>query len=51
MIKGTRYNVNNAKIIQLAIGTAGAMHAIKGGGILTLILVTSFNIIDLLTSK
>jgi len=50
LLKGTRYNVNNVKIIQLAIGSAGAMHAIKGGGILTLVLVTSFNIIDLLLS-
>lgn len=43
---GTRYGLHNAKVVQMGLGAQGAMRAVKSGGILTVILVGAFRILD-----
>ena len=43
---GTRYSMLNAKIVQMGIGRAGAVHAVRSGGVLTVILLSAFRIVD-----
>ena len=45
-LAGTRYNASHKKIISMAIGYKGAVAAAKGGGIVTIVLLTSFHIAD-----
>lgn len=45
---GTRYSMLNAKIVQMGIGRAGAVHAVKSGGVLTIVLLSAFRIVDYL---
>lgn len=45
---GTRYSLQNAKIVQMGIGKAGAINAVKSGGILTIVLLSAFRIVDFL---
>ena len=46
VLTGTRYGVENPKVISMGLGTRGAMNAIKEGGILTAILVTAYDVFD-----
>jgi hypothetical protein len=43
---GTRYGLQNAKVIQMGIGKQGAIHSMKIGGVLTVVLVSAFRIAD-----
>lgn len=43
---GTRYGLQNAKVVQMGIGRSGAVSAARGGGILTIVLVSAFRIAD-----
>ncbi len=38
--------MQNAKVIQMGLGKYGAVQAAKGGGVLTIVLVTAFRVID-----
>lgn len=46
VLNGTRYGVENAKIISMGLGYKGALESIRGGGILTAVLVS---LVDVLT--
>lgn len=46
VLTGTRYGVTNAKVVSLGIGEKGVRHAVRKGGILSIILVTAWNITD-----
>lgn len=47
---GTRYGLQNAKVIQMGIGKQGAINAVKSGGILTIVLVSAFRVADYILS-
>ncbi len=46
ILTGTKYGVNNPKITSMGLGTKGAMNSIKEGGMITVVLVTAFDIFD-----
>ena len=46
ILNGTRSGVQNAKVIQMGLGKYGAIQAAKGGGILTIVLVSVYRVID-----
>lgn len=50
ILTGTRYGVTNAKVISLGIGEKGVRQAVRKGGILSIILVTVWNIADFVLS-
>ena len=43
---GTRYRLDNAKVVKMGLGKLGAIEDVKGGGILTIILVTGYRVLD-----
>ena len=43
---GTRYGLQNAKVVQMGIGRSGAISAARSGGVLTIVLVSAFRIAD-----
>jgi len=47
---GTRYKAEHVKVVQMGVGRAGAMQAVRGGAILTVVLVSAFRIFDYLMS-
>jgi len=47
---GTRYGLQNVKIIQMGLGKHGALQSAKSGGILTVILVAAYRIADYILS-
>jgi hypothetical protein len=46
ILTGTKYGVQNAKVIKMGIGRYGAAQAAKSGGVLTIVLVTAYRVID-----
>jgi hypothetical protein len=46
ILTGTRYGVVNAKVVSLGIGEKGVRQATRKGGILSIILITAWNIAD-----
>lgn len=50
ILTGTRYGVTNAKVVSLGIGEKGVRQAVRKGGILSIILVTAWNIVDFVLS-
>lgn len=46
ILNGTKYGVQNAKIIKMGLGKYGAIQAAKGGGILTIVLVSVYRVVD-----
>jgi hypothetical protein len=46
VLTSPKYGVNNPKVVAMGLGRAGAMKSIKEGGILTIVLVTAYNVID-----
>ena len=48
IFNGTRYSLNNTKIVQMAIGRTGAIQSAKMGGVLTIILLSGIRIADYL---
>jgi len=46
ILTGTKYGIQNAKVIQMGMGKYGAVQAAKSGGVLTIVLVSAFRVID-----
>lgn len=46
ILTGTRYGVTNAKVVSLGIGEKGVRQAVRKGGILSIVLITAWNITD-----
>ena len=46
ILTSPKYGINNPKVITMGLGKAGAIHAAKSGGILTVILMTAYRVID-----
>jgi len=46
VLTSPKYGVNNPKVITMGLGKAGAIHAAKSGGILTIVLMTTFRVAD-----
>lgn len=46
ILTGTKYGVNHPKVVTMGIGKAGAIHAAKTGGILSVVLLSSYRLID-----
>lgn len=52
VLTGTRYGIHNPKVIAMGVGKAGAVNAAKTGGILTIVLLTTYRVVDyFLTDK
>jgi hypothetical protein len=43
---GTKYGIKNPKVVTMGLGRAGAVHAAKSGGILSIILLSGYRVID-----
>ena len=43
---GTKYGVNNARVISMGLGRAGAVSVARQGGILTIILLSAYRVVD-----
>ena len=46
ILTGTRYGVRNAKVVNMGLGRAGIVKSAKGGTIITMILMTVWNVVD-----
>jgi hypothetical protein len=46
ILTGTKYGVFNPKVVTMGLGKAGAVHAARAGGILSVVLMTSYRVID-----
>lgn len=46
ILTGTKYGVKNPKVVTMGLGKAGAIHAAKIGGILSVILLSTYRVID-----
>ena len=46
ILTGTKYGVLNPKVVTMGLGRAGAVHAARSGGILSVILITGYRVID-----
>lgn len=45
-LTGTKYGIKNPKVISMALGKAGAVAAAKQGGILTVVLLSAYRVVD-----
>ena len=43
---GTKYGLQNAKVIKMGMGKYGAVKAAKGGGVLTIVLLSIYRVVD-----
>ncbi len=46
ILTGTKYGIKNPKVITMGLGKAGAIHAAKSGGILSIVLLSAYRVID-----
>ena len=46
ILTGTKYGVLNPKVLTMGLGRAGAVHAARAGGILSVVLITGYRVID-----
>lgn len=46
ILNATKYGVQNAKVVKMGLGKHGGISAAKGGGILTIVLVTVYRVVD-----
>ena len=46
ILTGTKYGMKNPKVIAMGLGKVGAIEAAKSGGILTIVLLTTYRIAD-----
>ena len=46
VLTGTKYGIKNPKVITMGLGKAGAIHAAKSGGILSVVLLSSYRVAD-----
>jgi len=50
ILTGTSYGLQNAKVVKMGMGKYGAVNAAKGGGVLTILLLTAYRVIDFFLS-
>lgn len=46
VLTGTKYGIKNPKVITMGLGKAGAIHAAKSGGILSIVLLSAYRVAD-----
>ncbi|MEJ2756300.1 MAG: hypothetical protein P8104_10845 [Gammaproteobacteria bacterium] len=46
VLTGTKYGIKNSKVIAMGLGKAGAIHAAKSGGILSIVLLSTYRVAD-----
>lgn len=46
VLTGTKYGIKNPKVITMGLGKAGAIHAAKSGGILSIVLLSAYRVTD-----
>lgn len=46
VLTGTKYGIKNPKVITMGLGKAGAIHAAKSGGILSIVLLSVYRVAD-----
>ncbi len=46
VLTGTKYGIKNPKVITMGLGKAGAIHAAKSGGILSIVLLSTYRVVD-----
>lgn len=46
ILTGTKYGIKNPKVISMGLGKAGAVAAAKQGGILTVVLLSAYRVVD-----
>ena len=46
VLTGTKYGIKNPKVITMGLGKAGAIHAAKSGGILSVVLLSAYRVTD-----
>ena len=46
ILTGTKYGIRNPKVITMGLGRAGAIHAAKSGGILSIVLLSAYRVAD-----
>lgn len=46
VLTGTKYGIKNPKVITMGLGKAGAIHAAKSGGILSVVLLSTYRVAD-----
>ena len=46
ILTGTKYGIKNPKVVTMGLGKVGAVSAARQGGILTMVLLTSYRIVD-----
>lgn len=46
VLTGTKYGIANPKVVTMGLGKAGAIHAAKSGGILSIVLLTAYRVVD-----
>ncbi len=46
ILTGTKYGIKNPKVITMGLGKAGAIHAAKSGGILSIVLLSTYRVAD-----
>ena len=46
ILTGTKYGISNPQVVTMGLGKAGAVNAAKSGGIISIVLITAYRIID-----
>ena len=46
ILTGTKYGIKNPKVVTMGLGKAGAIHAAKQGGIISVVLLTTYRVVD-----
>lgn len=46
VLTGTKYGIKNPKVITIGLGKVGAIHAAKSGGILSIVLLSTYRVAD-----
>lgn len=50
VLTGTKYGITNPKVVTMGLGKIGAVNAAKSGGIISIVLITAFRVIDFFMS-
>lgn len=46
VLTGTKYGIKNPKVVKMGLGKTGAIKAAKGGGVLTVVLLSVYRLVD-----
>lgn len=46
VLTGTKYGIYNPKVVKMGLGKIGAVKAVKTGGIITIVLLTTYRVVD-----